>query len=350
VALQRSAQAPPPRQNHDKDLRVRILVTGGCGFIGANLVPRLEAAGHEVRVLDNEVMGRREHLGLFRGEFMAGDIRDDAALAAALRGVNAVVHLAADTRVVESIADPGHNFDVNVVGSFRLLEAMRGAGVRRLVNASTGGAIIGEAEPPVHEDMVPSPIAPYGATKLAVEGLCSAWSASYGLQALSLRFANVYGPSSYHKGSVVAAFMKQVLRGEPLVVYGDGEQTRDFVYVDDLCDGIERGVASGQSGVLQLGSGRPLSVNALIAALRHVVAPHEVRVDYRPARGGEITRTWCDVSRARARLGFAPDTPLQAGLADTWRWFCHELPASAQLGAGAGAGEAARRSRTGAND
>lgn len=301
---------------------MKILVTGGCGFIGANLVPRLEAAGHAVRVLDSEVMGRREHLGAFRGAFIAGDIRDSATLMAALAGVDAVIHLAADTRVIESIADPALNFDVNVVGSFRLLEAMRASGVRRLVNASTGGAIIGEAEPPVHEDMVPSPIAPYGASKLAVEGLCSAWSASYGLQALSLRFANVYGPRSYHKGSVVAAFMKQVLAGEPLVVHGDGEQTRDFVYVGDLCDGILRGIASGQAGVLQLGSGVPLSVNALIAALRQVVAPRELRVEYRPARGGEILRTWCDVSRARARLGFAPDTPLSEGLAATWQWFC----------------------------
>lgn len=303
---------------------MRILVTGGCGFIGANLVPRLEAAGHEVRVLDNEVLGRREHLVGFRGEFIAGDIRDAVALEAALTGVDAVVHLAADTRVIESIVDPAHNFDVNVVGSFRLLEAMRAGGVRRLVNASTGGAIIGEAEPPVHEDMVPCPIAPYGATKLAVEGLCSAWSASYGFAALSLRFANVYGPRSHHKGSVVAAFMKQVLRDDPLVVYGDGKQTRDFVFVGDLCNGIERGIASQQSGVLQLGSGRPLAVNALIAAIRTVVAPRELRVEYRPARGGEILRTWCEISRARARLGFAPDTPLLDGLAETWRWFCQE--------------------------
>jgi UDP-glucose 4-epimerase len=301
-----------------------VLVTGGCGFVGANLVPRLEAAGHEVRVLDSEVLGRREHLGVFRGEFISGDIRDPAALAAALSGVEAVVHLAADTRVIESIADPALNFDVNVVGSFRLLEAMRASGVRRLINASTGGAIIGEAAPPVHEEMVPRPISPYGATKLAVEGLCSAWSASYGMTALSLRFANVYGPRSHHKGSVVAAFMKQVLRDAPLVVYGDGEQTRDFVYVGDLCDGILRGIASGQSGVLQLGSGQPLSINALIAAIGEVVAPQPVRVDYRPARGGEILRTWCDIARARVQLGFAPDTPLRDGLAETWRWFCDE--------------------------
>lgn len=300
---------------------MKILVTGGCGFIGANLVPLLEAQGHAVRVLDSEVLGKREHLGAFAGEFLRGDIRDEATLDAALDGIEAVVHLAADTRVIESIADPALNFDVNAVGSFRLLEAMRRKGVRRLVNASTGGAIIGEAEPPVHEGMVPSPISPYGATKLAVEGLCSAWSGSYGFAALSLRFANVYGPRSFHKGSVVAAFCKRILSGEPLIVHGDGEQTRDFVFVEDLCQGIIAGLASGRSGVYQLGSGHPLSVNGLIAALRDVVGNSAIAVDYRPARAGEIERTWCDVSKARAELGFRPDTPLGVGLAATWAWF-----------------------------
>ena len=303
---------------------MKILVTGGCGFIGANLVPRLESAGHHVRVLDSEVMGKRHHLGNFSGEFILGDIRDPVSLDVALAGVDAVVHLAADTRVIESIADPALNFDVNVAGSFALLEAMRARSIRRLVNASTGGAIIGEVEPPVHENMVPRPISPYGATKLAVEGLCSAYAGSYGFQALSLRFANVYGPRSFHKGSVVAALFKQILTEQPLIIYGDGAQTRDFVYVDDLCDGILAGVLSGTSGVLQLGSGVPLSINALIAAISAAVAPRPVDVRYLPARSGEILRTWCDVSQARARLGFAPNTQLNDGLAKTWQWFLEQ--------------------------
>ena len=307
---------------------MKILVTGGCGFIGTNLVPQLAAAGHAVRVLDNEVTGRRDYLDGFTGEFVAGDIRDPAALDRALHGIDAVVHLAADTRVIESIADPAFNFDVNVVGSFRLIEAMRARGIRRLVNASTGGAIIGEAVPPVHEGMVPSPIAPYGATKLAVEGLCSAWAGSYGFAALSLRFANVYGPRSHHKGSVVAAFFRAIDEGRPLVVHGNGKQVRDFVFVDDLCQGIMRGLDDCGSGVLQLGSGVPVSVNRLIAAMRAVVAPHRVEVDYQPARAGEIERTWCDITRARDRLGYAPTTPLEQGLAQTWAWFRarHTLP------------------------
>lgn len=308
---------------------MKILVTGGCGFIGANLVPRLEAAGHDVRVLDSEILGRRQYLTGFRGEFLHGDIRDPAALDAALSGMEAVVHLAADTRVVESIADPALNFDVNVTGSFRLLEAMRAGPIRRLINASTGGAIIGEAEPPVHENMVPHPASPYGATKLAVEGLCSAYTQSYGFNAISLRFANVYGPGSFHKGSAIAAFFKHILQKRPLVVYGDGLQTRDFVYVADVCDGILRALRSDRSGVLQLGSGWPLSVNALIDAMRGIVSPYPVAVEYRPARHGEIRQTWCDISRARSVLGFAPDTSIAAGLAATWRWFLEQEARSA---------------------
>lgn len=300
---------------------MKLLVTGGAGFVGANLVPRLVADGHGVRVLDSEVLGKRAHLGDFEGEFVRGDIRDGAVLDQALAGVDAVIHLAADTRVIESIANPSLNFDVNAVGSFRLLEAMRAQGITRLINASTGGAIIGETEPPVHEDMVPRPVSPYGASKLAVEGLCSAYAASYGFTTISLRFANVYGPRSFHKGSVVAAFFKQILAGETLAIYGDGEQTRDFVYVADLCDGIARALGEVPSGVYQLGSGVPLSVNRLIDAMRKVVAPHSIAVDYRPARAGEIVRTWCAIDRARDCLGFDPVTPLEHGLAATWDWF-----------------------------
>ena len=300
---------------------MNVLVTGGAGFIGANLVPLLAAAGHVVRVLDSEVIGKRAHLGDFAGDFIHGDIRDGAALGRALSGIDAVIHLAADTRVVESIADPALNFDVNARGSFLLLEAMRARGIATFINASTGGAIIGAAKPPMHEQMVPRPLSPYGATKLAVEGLCAAYAGSYGFTTVSLRFANVYGPRSFHKGSAVAAFFKQILNDQPLVVYGDGGHTRDFVYVDDVCSGIVRALGCGASGVYQLGSGVPLSIDALIAKMRAVVAPRAIRVDYRPARAGEIVSTWCAIGHARQHLGFDPATRLEQGLAATWQWF-----------------------------
>lgn len=301
---------------------MHILVTGGCGFVGANLVAQMSARPDiKIRVFDNESLGKREHLGSMDCEFIHGDLRDKSAVFDALEGVDAVVHLAADTRVIDSIVNPVYNLEVNVVGTINLLEAMRERKVLRIVNASTGGAIIGKAEGPVHEGMVPAPLSPYGASKLAVEGYCSAYSECYGVRALSLRFSNVYGPRSFHKGSVVAAFFKQIAKGKPLVVYGDGTQVRDYVFVEDLCDGIMRGILSDFVGPIQLGSGRPVALNELIDVIRSVVAPAPVDVDYQPFRSGEVHSTYCDVSKARAQLGFAPDTPLSEGLQKTWAWF-----------------------------
>lgn len=301
---------------------MRILITGGCGFVGANLVAQLNGVGmNDIRVFDNESLGKREHLGDSKCEFVHGDLRDKAALLDAMKDIDAVVHLAADTRVIDSIANPVFNLEVNVIGTMNMLEAMRERGVKRLVNASTGGAIIGKAEGPVHEGMVPAPLSPYGASKLAVEGYCSAYSECYGIKSLSLRFSNVYGPRSFHKGSVVAAFFKQIAKGKPITVYGDGTQVRDYVFVEDLCDGILRGVKSDHAGAIQLGSGRPVALNELIAEIKSVVAPLDVVVDYQPFRAGEVHSTYCNVTKAREQLGFAPDTPLASGLRKTWEWF-----------------------------
>jgi len=302
-------------------LHVEILITGGAGFVGSNLIARLHESGdYRIGVLDNEVLGKREFIADLAHEFIPGDIRDKALLRRALTGVEAVIHLAADTRVIPSIANPSFNLDVNVTGSFNILEAMRELGVKRLVNASTGGAIMGEANPPIHEDMAPRPSSPYGASKLAVEGYCSAYAASYGMDCVSLRFSNVYGPRSFHKGSVVAHFMKQMLNGMPLEVFGDGTQTRDYVHVRDLCDGIISAVRSGARGVFQLGTGKPTSVNEIIGLLEDVTG---IRPDvlYRPFRAGEIRETYCQIDRARTTIGYDPIIELRDGLAETWRWF-----------------------------
>ena len=301
---------------------MHVLITGGAGFIGTNLVAHLHQVPNiRVRVLDNETLGRRDRLDDFEGEFILGDITDRGSLDSALEGIDGVVHLAADTRVMESIANPAFNFAVNAHGTFTLLEAMRTRGITRLVNASTGGAILGNAHPPVHEEMVPRPLAPYGASKLTAEAYCSAYAGSYDFKALSLRFSNVYGPRSSHKRSVVAAFLECVLNDEPLVVYGDGSQTRDFVFVDDVCQGIFSGMTAAATGVIQLGSGRPVTVNALIEEIRRVVAPRQIEVRYEPARRGEVLATWCDIAKARRELGFNPTTQLAEGLTRTWRWF-----------------------------
>lgn len=300
----------------------RLLITGGCGFVGSNLIALLnDESDYDIRVIDDESLGKQEYVdGDF--EFVRGDIRDLNILGKALEGVDAVVHLAADTRVMDSIEDPSHNFSVNVVGTFNLLSLMRKKGVPRIVNASTGGAILGEATPPVHEEMVPKPLAPYGASKLAVEGYCSAFAGSYGLKATSLRFSNIYGPRSFHKGSVVAHFFKQILSDRPLVIYGDGSQKRDYVFSADLCGGINQALQSDLTGVFQLGTGIPTSLNELINIMKKVVGPnYRFQVKYEALRSGEILHTYCDISNARKTLGYDPTTKVQEGLEQTWRWF-----------------------------
>ena len=308
-----------------------ILVTGGCGFVGANLVRVLAERGlvRSIRVVDDESLGSRDAIAPWSVEFVKGDIRDEDLMRRSLRGVDTVVHLAADTSVIDSIGNPARNFDVNVMGTFRLLMLMREAGVPRLVNASTGGAILGEAPPPVHEEMVPRPASPYGAAKASVEAWCSAFATSYGLHSVSLRFSNVYGPMSFHKGSVVAAFMRRIANGAPLVVYGDGSQTRDYIYADDLCEGIVAAMKAGRSGVFQLGSGTGTTLIRLIEEIGKVVgAEFRPEIRHEPFRAGEIRHNWTDVSKAREELGWAPRTSLSDGLARTWTWFRERMSAA----------------------
>jgi UDP-glucose 4-epimerase len=305
---------------------VKLLITGGAGFVGSNLISRLQdKGGHQAVVFDNEISGNRQFIADLPHEFVRGDIRDEVSLRDALGGAAAVVHLAADTRVLQSIADPLFNMQVNVVGTLNLLERMRELEIKRLVNASTGGAIIGEVQPPVHEGMPPNPLSPYGASKLAVEGYCSAYAASYGIKSVSLRFSNVYGPRSFHKGSVVAHFMKQILRGEPLHIYGDGTQTRDYVHTQDISDGIIAALSGEATGPIQLGTGKPTSLNMLVELLGEVTG-RVIEVVYEDFRPGEIRMTYCSIDRAAQSLGYAPKVELRDGLRETWEWFLVNQP------------------------
>lgn len=300
---------------------MKLLITGGAGFIGANLIARLVSRGrHEITVFDNESASSREHIREFDVRFVKGDILDLPALRATMVAQDAVVHLAADTSVMESIADPDHNFETNARGTFNVLKVVRECGVASVVNASTGGAILGEAEPPVHEEMVAHPLSPYGASKLAAEGYINAFSASYGIKGVSLRFSNVYGPRSYHKGSVVAHFFKRILDGQPITVFGDGSQVRDYLFVEDLAEGICQALEAKVQGIYQLGSNQPTTLNELLDAICTVTS-RSLDVRYESFRAGEIRVNWCDVSKARKAFGFAPNTSLLEGLERTWHWF-----------------------------
>jgi UDP-glucose 4-epimerase len=304
---------------------MNILITGGCGFVGVNLIAYIQKnTTDHIVVLDNLSVGKKEYLSEFNVDFIHGDICDLKIVDRVISEVDAVIHLAADTRVIDSIQNPDFNFAVNVQSTYNLLSAARKHNIKRFVMASTGGAIIGDAVPPVHERMVPRPISPYGASKLCGEAYCSAFAGSYGMKTVSLRFSNVYGPRSYHKGSVIAHFFKQILEESPLIVYGDGQQARDFVYVEDLSEVIYKSVhLENANGVYQLGTEIETSINRLIELIKRTVGDRysSIEVKFVPPRKGEILRNYADISRARSQLGFKPEVGLEEGLERTWAWF-----------------------------
>jgi UDP-glucose 4-epimerase len=302
---------------------LRVLVTGGAGFVGATLVRRLIGDGHSVRVLDNYTTGDAEHLTGVDAEQIQGDIRDVAALDAAMAGMQAVVHLAAAGSVVRSVQDPVTNFDVNVTGTFRVLDAARRAGVERVVLASTGGALIGDAEPPVSERSLPKPISPYGASKLAGEGYAYAFAQAYGLRTVALRFANVYGPWSARKQGAMTLFFRAIHAGEPIVIYGDGTSSRDYTHVEDISRALELALGRDVPGgtVLHIASGVETTVLELARLCCAAAGAPDHPVEYRPRRAGEVGRNFASYELARQVLGYAPTISREDGIRSTWRWF-----------------------------
>ena len=297
-----------------------ILVTGGAGFIGANLLRQLDFS-HDVRVLDNLVMGSQELLPDRDVDFVEGDIRDPDAVARAVKGVDLVIHLAAFGSVVDSVSDPVENFEINVRGTFEVLRGAADAGVERVVFASTGGAIMGDQEPPIDENSLPWPISPYGASKLCGEAYMHAFAGSFGIRPVALRFANVYGPYSAHKKGVVTRFIRAALAGGAFEIYGDGSSTRDYLHVEDLCRGIVAAADSDLSDeVLHLASGQETAIDEL-ARLILGLAGSDVDVVHHPKRTGEVERNFARADRAREVLGWTPQLSLREGMMKTIEWF-----------------------------
>ena len=301
-----------------KEIR-SILVTGGCGFIGSNLVAKLLENDYQVKVLDNLSVGKMGNIPS-NVYLVVGDIRNEKLVSETVAGMDAVVHLAAHTNVIESIEQPQLDFDINVRGTFNLLRQSVENSVEKFIFASSNAAV-GEQDPPIAETAVPAPLSPYGASKLSSEALCSAFSGSYGLQTISLRFANVYGPRSNHKESVVAKFFRKALRNEELTIYGDGNQTRDFIYTDDICHAILLAINDkSTTGVFQIGTGVEIKIINLAKQIKKI-ANSDSGIVLAPPRKGEIIRNYSCIDKAKKILGFEPQVDLNTGLAKTYDWF-----------------------------
>jgi UDP-glucose 4-epimerase len=299
----------------------QVLVTGGAGFIGSALVRSLLERGDDVRVFDDLSTGSEAHLDGTGVELVRGDVRDLDALGAACAGRDTVFHLAAGAGVVDSIENPLGNFDVNARGTLVALWAAKQAGAERFVFSSSN-APLGDNAYPASEEKPVAPLSPYGAGKATGEAYCSAFHGAYGMDAVAVRFSNAYGPRSAGKTNVIPLFIRRILTGEPLTIYGDGTQTRDFVFVTDLADGLVRAARTAGAGgeIFQLASGVETSLNELVELLQDV-SGRRAEVRYAPPRAGEIQRNYSLVDKARQRLGYEPDVPLADGLRRTWEWF-----------------------------
>ena len=277
-----------------------VLVTGGCGFIGANLCRRLAAEGVEVKVLDNVSRGSEINLKGLDFEIIDGDVRSSDAVDRAMRDVQAVVHLAAYGSVVESVTGLDDNFKVNVRGTLRVLQAAARNGAK-VVFASSGGAVIGAVEPPVNEESRPRPVSPYGASKLCGEAYCHAFAGTFGLKTVALRFANVYGPYSAHKRGAVTNFSKALILNQPIVIFGDGSATRDLIYVDDLCGGICAALKTELTPgtVLHLATGVETSVRDLAQTLISIAGRPNHPIRFEAKRAGELQRNFASFDLAK---------------------------------------------------
>ncbi|HET8528712.1 MAG TPA: NAD-dependent epimerase/dehydratase family protein [Gaiellaceae bacterium] len=297
---------------------MRAVVTGGAGFIGSNLVDALLARGDEVHVLDDLSKGKRENVA-DAAELHVADVRAPADVLDVARP-EVVFHLAAQADVRVSVERPDHDADVNVLGTVRVLEAARRHGAR-VVFASTGGAIYGECDGPAPEEAPRRPLAPYGASKLCGEEYLATWNRLYGTEHVSLRFGNVYGPRQEPHGEagVVAIFMGLLQEGGTPRIYGDGRQTRDYVFVGDVVDAALRAAAHDGGGVFNVGTGVETSVLELYEAI--VEATGIAREpDHAEPRLGELQRSVLDPSAAGRALGWRAGTSLPAGLRATWAW------------------------------
>ena len=301
---------------------MKSLVTGGAGFIGSNLVRALLERGNDVRVLDNYSTGSRDNLAGLDVEVIEGELRSYERVHNAVRGVDVVYHLGALGSVPRSVQDPLTSSAVNIEGTLNVLLAARDEGVGRVVFSSSSSVYGSREDLPVSELMAPDPISPYGVAKLAAERYCVSFTRVYeALETVVLRYFNVFGPrqSPYSQyAAVVPLFITALASEEAITVFGDGEQSRDFTYVDNVVDATLRAAeADGVSGrIFNIAAGSPASVNAVAATIGRILGK-DVRTAHAPQRPGDIRDSWADVTAARTLLGWEPRVGLEEGLRAT---------------------------------
>ncbi len=322
---------------------MKWLITGGCGFLGTSVIQKLaKESNHSFRILDNLSVGTREDLSetisfsepssskkipeLQAGDcqLIVGDIRDQEITNDVTKGMDAIIHFAANTGVPDSVENPRVDMECNVIGIFNMLEAARYNNIKRFVFASSG-APAGEVEPPIHEELPSHPVSPYGSSKLAGEGYCSSYFKTFEIDTVSLRFGNVYGPGSKHKSSVVAKFIRLALEGKSVEIYGDGSQTRDFIYIDDLVDAVVKaGTVDNIGGeTYQIASARETTLNELMDILKPALKAKGINLDIKfgEKRLGDVMRNFSDTTKANKQLGWKADTKLNIGIDKTINWF-----------------------------
>jgi UDP-glucose 4-epimerase len=326
------------------------LITGGCGFIGTNLIKHLvHDGGHGIRILDNLSVGTCDDLSRvcdfekhdFKDlssalghpiadsvELLVGDIRDSGICRQAFHGIEIIVHLAANTGVDPSVKNPRLDMETNVIGTLNMLDAARQNGVRRFIFASSG-ASIGECTPPIHEELSMHPVSPYGASKSAGEAYCSAYFRTFGIETVSLRFGNVYGPRSGRKTSIVAKFIRQALLGKTCKIYGDGAQTRDFIFIDDLVRAIcLSAFKEGVGGeIFQIATSKERTVNEVANAIISILKSSgniDMRIEHGEDRVGDVRRNFSDTTKALKYLGWQAKTDFNVGIRNTIEWFIDE--------------------------
>lgn len=303
---------------------MRILITGGAGFIGSNIAMRFLENQHAVVVFDNLTTGYRENIPRSpKLEFIEGDIRNLELLQASIKGCQIVIHAAASVGNVRSLEHPQKDSDINVLGTLNVLEASKKEGVQKFVYSSSAG-IFGELKKlPIDEDHPIAPDSPYGVSKLAGELHCLCYAKLYGLDTVCLRYFNVYGPNQRYDayGNVIPIFATRKMKREPLLIYGDGEQTRDFVHVYDVAQANYLAATKGSAhGAYNIGSGKATTINQLAEWLNETGGGAKAPVHRVAPRKGEVKHSVASIEKAKKQLGYQPALGLQEGLKGYWKW------------------------------